>query len=418
MGQRAKITKTIVDKLPVASLVWDAECTGFHIRRQKGEARVYSVFYRTKDGRQRFCKIGRHGAPWTVDDARKKAREILVEVGNGGDPAGAKYDDRKSATVAQLCDTYLAEAAAGRILRRGKSKKASTVVVDRSNVKNHIVPILGALKVAAINRGDVERFLNTVSERKTRKVGQSRSTGGRGAAARTMGLLGAIFSFAIKRGMRTDNPVRGVDRPADGVRTRRMSEDEYAQLGEALRALSVTLWTPAVAAARFLAVSGWRKGEALALKWSEVDLASRTAALSDTKTGFSMRPLSHAACALLRDLPRMGELVFPSSRGNDRPMRGRFWDPIARRAALPVAVTPHTLRHSFASTAADLGYSELTIAVLLGHRKASITSRYVHSADAVLLSAADAVAKHIEERLGFSEPAGVVVEADFTARRA
>jgi hypothetical protein len=42
--------------------------------------------------------------------------------------------------------------------------------------------------------------------------------------------------------------------------------------------------------------------------------------------------------------------------------------------------------------AADLGYSEPTIASLIGHKKHSITSRYVHSADAVLLAAADAVA--------------------------
>ena len=55
-------------------------------------------------------------------------------------------------------------------------------------------------------------------------------------------------------------------------------------------------------------------------------------------------------------------------------------------------VTPHTLRHSFASLAGDLGYSETTIAALVGHKGRSITSRYVHSADAVLLAAADAVA--------------------------
>ena len=76
MGERAKITKTVVDKLPPDSLVVDTECTGFHVRRQKGEAKVYSIFYRTKDGRQRFNKIGRHGSPWTPDEARKKAREL------------------------------------------------------------------------------------------------------------------------------------------------------------------------------------------------------------------------------------------------------------------------------------------------------------------------------------------------------
>jgi integrase len=181
------------------------------------------------------------------------------------------------------------------------------------------------------------------------------------------------------------------------------------------------MWPPALAAAHFLCLTGWRSGEALGLKWSEVDLVTRTARLGDTKTGASMRPLSHAACDLLRALPRVGgDLAFQSSRGDDRPMRGFHvvWAKIAKRANLDADITPHTMRHSFASVAADLGYSELTIAVLLGHKKASITSRYTHHADAVLLAAADAVAKHIEERLGFAQPEGVVVEADFTARRA
>ncbi len=50
--------------------------------------------------------------------------------------------------------------------------------------------------------------------------------------------------------------------------------------------------------------------------------------------------------------------------------------------------------------AADLGYSELTIAALLGHRKASMTSRYAYHADAVLLQAADAVSDRIAELMG------------------
>src|SRR5947207_263742 len=82
--------------------------------------------------------------------------------------------------------------------------------------------------------------------------------------------------------------------------------------------------------------------------------------------------------------PRMGDaLVFPASRG-DGPMGGfrSFWLRIAALAALPADITPHTLRHSFASIAADLGYSELAIAALLGHKKASVTSKYTHQADA------------------------------------
>jgi integrase len=58
------------------------------------------------------------------------------------------------------------------------------------------------------------------------------------------------------------------------------------------------------------------------------------------------------------------------------------------------------MRHSFASVAADLGYSEPTIAALVGHKGRSTTSRYIHSADAVLLAAADAVADRTAELMG------------------
>ena len=67
------------------------------------------------------------------------------------------------------------------------------------------------------------------------------------------------------------------------------------------------------------------------------------------------------------------------------------------------------LRHSHASVAADLGYSELTIAALMGHKKASVTSKYAHHADAVLLQAADAVADRIAELMGDAWGASAII---------
>ena len=69
---------------------------------------------------------------------------------------------------------------------------------------------------------------------------------------------------------------------------------------------------------------------------------------------------------------------------------------------------PHSL-HEKPSALADLGHSELAIASLLGHRLGSVTSRYTHAADAVLLAAADAVARRILDLMGEAEPAGEVV---------
>jgi integrase len=139
----------------------------------------------------------------------------------------------------------------------------------------------------------------------------------------------------------------------------------------------------------------------LALRWEEIDLARRTATLGDTKTGQSARPLSHAASDVIRGVVRGADLVFPATRGN-LIMSGfkKLWKRIAKLGELPADVTPHVLRHSFASLAADLGYSEPVIAALVGHKGRSTTSRYLHSADAVLLAAADAVANRTAELMG------------------
>jgi integrase len=125
--------------------------------------------------------------------------------------------------------------------------------------------------------------------------------------------------------------------------------------------------------------------------------------LPDTKTGFSVRPLSHAACEVLRRIPRIGtgELVFPATRGSGL-MNGflKIWARITQLGGLPADVTPHVLRHSFASVAGDLQYSDPTIAALIGHQGHTITSQYIHAADPVLLAAADAVANRTAELMG------------------
>jgi integrase len=305
------------------------------------------------------------------------------------------------------------------VLVKGKAKKTSTLSTDRGRIERHIKPLIGSWPAAAIDRGDVEGFMHkvaggeTAARVKTGRHGLARVSGGKGTATRTVGLLGAIFTFAVRRKMRPDNPVQGIQRYADGRRDRRLTNEEYAALGEATRQAVAdgNIWPAAIAMVRFLAVTGWRTGEAVNLTWENVDLARRTARLPDTKTGESARPLSHAACDLLKSLPRLGAgHVFPSSRGKG-PMTGfkKIWPRITALGAIPKDITPHVLRHSFASEAGDLEYSEATIAALVGHKGHSITRRYVHSADAVLLAAADAVATRISFLMGEEQETAHVI---------
>jgi integrase len=418
MGVRKRLGLRDVRALQPGETVWDATVPGFGVRRQKGDAAAYVLFYRTAERRQRWHTIGRHGAPWTPDQAREEARRILGRVAMGADPAAEKQAQRRVVTVAELCERYLTDAESGRLLvRGGRPKKMLTLASDRGRIDGHIVPLLGRLSVAAVTRQDVERFMHAVAagetarSRKTKPRGVSKVRGGRGVASRAVSLLGAIFTYAMDHGMRPDNPAHRVRKFAENRRERRLSDVEYVTLGAGLRQADGTIWLPAVACLRFLTLTGWRSGEAVQLRWQDVDLVRRTAILPDTKTGRSLRPLSHAACDLLRTLPRVGDgaLVFPASRGEGL-MTGfkKFAKRIVEIAGLPADVTPHVLRHSFASLAADLGYSEPTIAALVGHKGQSITSRYVHSADAVLLAAADAVARRTSELMGEAQGAAVV----------
>lgn len=410
----ARIGFREVRDLRPREVLWDASVKGFGIRRQQGEIVSYVLQYR-HNGRRRMHTIGKHGSPWTPDTARTEALRLLGEVVRGCDPAADRQAHRAglSTTVADLCDRYLDDAEAGRVLtRRRLPKKVSTISTDRSRVSSHIIPLLGRIPVVSLTRDDVERAMHQIADGKTHrriKLAKPRAVsnvrGGHGTASRTVGLLGAIISYAVGLGMRADNPVHQVVRRADGRRERRLSGDEYARLGHGLIAAEDDgVHGPALAAIRFLALTGWRRGEVLNLRWAEVDLARRTARLAETKTGPSMRPLAEPACSILRGMPG-GEFVF-HARFGDAAMADivRPWRMVMRLAELGSDVTPHTLRHSLASVAADLQFGDATIGALLGHSGHGITRRYVHSADAVLLAAADAVADEITRLMGAEAP--------------
>jgi integrase len=418
---------------------------GFGARRRAGDAVSYFIMFRTAAGLQRRFTIGAHGAPWTPETARKRAKEILADVTKGADPSADKRAMRDAITMDELCESYMEAARAGRVLKRkqGTPKKASTLDTDQSRINSHILPLLGKKKAAAITSADIETFMLNVAAGKTHrreKMERARAfrvvRGGMGTASRTVGLLGAIFAWAVKQGLRDDNPVRGVDRPADGKRDRRLTEAEYAALNTALdAALSASgddddetrraMWPHAVAAIRFLALTGWRSGEAIALRWRDVALAQRTANLPDSKTGKSMRALSLVACAVLEAQHKLtggaaDGLVFPPARGGEgATMTGlkRAMGKVVKLAGMGPDVTAHVLRHSFSSVAADMQFSDLTIGTLIGHKKRGITNRYSHVADAVLLGAADRIAGEIARQMGARPVASVSVLRQARAAR-
>ena len=187
-------------------------------------------------------------------------------------------------------------------------------------------------------------------------------------------------------------------RPADNRRLRRLTPEEYRRLGAALvNAKADGEIDQVIDGGWLLALSGCRLGEIVNLKWSEVDAKGGCLRLSDSKEGATVRPAGRAVLDYIGTIKRSencSTVLSPARSGKVFGALAKGWKRVAKRAGLE-DVTPHTLRHSFASVAGDLGYTEPTIAALLGHAAGSVTTRYVHYLDSVLIAAADGVAAEI-----------------------
>jgi integrase len=161
--------------------------------------------------------------------------------------------------------------------------------------------------------------------------------------------------------------------------------------------------TVGLQAIRLLLLTGFRRSEALTLKWSYVDIEAHCARLPDTKTGAQTRPLGKAALKHLASFkpkkvkPDHFAFPDPGKKGHYIDVR-KAWKRVAKRAEIS-RVTVHGLRHWFASAAAEMNYSELVIAGLLGHSAGTVTGRYATTPDSALISAADAISARLAASL-------------------
>jgi integrase len=268
----------------------------------------------------------------------------------------------------------------------------------------------------------VKHFFQDVADGKTAAPepaeGEKRKRGGvvRGgiaAAHRSTEMLGSILQYAIGEKIISLNPVFLFGRTKQKTLKPPFSVEAVTKVGRAMRDLEAE-GEPAVGirVARHLLLTGFRRMEALTLKWGKVDAAAHCSRLEDTKTGPQIRPLGQAALDHLASFrpkdARPGDYVFPGSgKAGHYVGAPKAWKRIATRAGIE-GVPPHGLRHWFASAGAELGYSDIVIGAIIGHAKHGITGRYATAPDAVLIAAANRISQHLADALNGKEAGKVI----------
>ncbi|WP_414899424.1 tyrosine-type recombinase/integrase [Rhizobium cremeum] len=202
--------------------------------------------------------------------------------------------------------------------------------------------------------------------------------------------------------VRADNPAKGVKKHKLVKHDRYLSVAELERLGAALKAVEAEGASAfAIAAIRFLALSGCRRSEALSMQWEWIDFQHNLVKLPDSKTGQKVLLLGKEALEFLKILPHVegSPLVFPSASGGTTPLSiQKIWGRVRQKAGLE-DVRLHDLRHNFASTAVSSGLSLYIAGKLLGHSQPQTTQRYAHLALDPIRAAADEIAASIARKL-------------------
>jgi integrase len=422
---KARIGKRTVDALKTPSTgelrLWDTEIRGFFLRAYSSGRRVYALKYRMGPV-QRIFTIGVHGSPWTPDEARDAAEAALRRVSDGEDPATEKKEARYALTVSALIDAYVTDGPATK-----PGKRASTWANDESNLKRHILPLLGRKLAASVSKADAARALTDIAagktavDEKTGVRGRARVTGGDSVARRTRMAAAAMYAWGLEHGLiKGANPFAAVKLGSAPVKERFLSREEAGRMLDAIVSLETggSLSKTFGDALRLLLLTGARKTEVLSLRWSEIDFERKSLVLppertkAGGKTGERRIILSPPALVIVsarreaedarldaakkKGIPaEASPYVFRAYRG-DGPAVGlrKAFAKVCAEAKLP-GVRIHDLRHSFASFAIADGASLFLVGKLLGHANARTTERYAHLSGDPLQDAAAMVGRRI-----------------------
>ena len=376
----AKLTENSIAGLSVKpgerdTMYWDSSLPGFGLRIYSSGKRAFICKFTLASGQQRKVSLG-PALPGTLAETRKRAHEILSRARLGQDLIGerqaARERARKEAPTGALAERYLAIRAAD--VAAGEMARKSYI-----GVEYHLKTLAASLH---------DRAPETIRQRDiSNLVDELAATKGRRTADVCRASLAAFFNWLAEKEYVAGNPCSGIKkRDKAGPRDRCLSP---AELAEVWRATETP--TDHHLITRLLLLTGARRDEIGALKWSEVDLTKRKIRLPKerVKAGRKTRKghtifLSEPAAAILANIARRPGKDFVFGRDQTSSFSGWSRAKLALDArlseAMPEAWTLHDLRRTFSTLTMEHGFASTEVKeAALGHARKGVDAVYDHS---------------------------------------
>lgn len=366
-----KLTKRTVEQLthgwsqagrPADQFWWDAATIGLGVKVTPAGARLYVVQWRTgkaRNGSAARLTIGRHGAPWTLDQARQEAKRVLAEIAMGNDPRPKR---RQAPAPALTVKAVIADFIERDQKPKNRTWRETERTLNRDLEAWHDRPITG------IGRRDVLDVIDTIADR-----------GAPVQARLTLAFIRRMLNWCCERGILEANPAAGVKPPTRPVsRDRIMSDEELRDVIGQLDAVG----QPFGLVVRLLILTAQRRDEVGGMTQAELDLSAAIWTIPRERSKNDKAhavPLSKAAVAALQAAQiAAGDAGYVFTVDGRRPFNGfskakqRLNELVnaARAETGRPAMAPwrlHDLRRTAASGMARLGTRSEVIERVLNH---------------------------------------------------
>lgn len=400
MPAAAITTDRQVSALKPAETKYDvaiAGSRGLVLRVYPTGAKVFGYRYTSTAGARRRHVLGAY-PDLPLADARAQAAGLRLEVRAGGDPAGARAEEKEKArtgeTLDELAEAYWSAAAQGLHGGRKRPKSPATIAKERSHWGRHVSPRAGSLRIAELRRADIKKLMQDL----VRETDLSPAT-----LADIGGMVHGVLAYGVLEERLEFNPAAGQTRPLEVKSRDRLIRDDALEviLKAAMRASSCGEETvgsedpgarlgPTVGLAVQLVVHTLaRRAEVAGARRSEIDRSAMQWVIPAERAKarhLHIVPLTKSMLRIIDAAERLhpgSDYIFPSIGPElehlDPHTITRAFARIVARHKLPHG-SPHDIRRSGATTLIGrYGVRRHIAGLLLGHtlkEGAAVTSVY------------------------------------------